>query len=45
MADRFEALPSAAKNLEMPDDLARKFVMNAFVDLKVYREPWFRGAA
>jgi hypothetical protein len=35
MADRIEALPSAAKELDLADEVVPKFVMNAFVDLKL----------
>ena len=35
MADRIEALPLAARNLDLPDEFVPKFVMNGFADLKI----------
>ena len=35
IADRIEALSSAAKHMDLADELVPKFVMNAFVDLKL----------
>lgn len=35
MADRIEALPFVAKTFDMADEFVPKFVMNAFVDLKL----------
>jgi hypothetical protein len=43
MADRIEALPPVTKNVEMADEFVPKFVVNAFVDLKLIDAFGFNG--